>query len=322
MPTTPVREALYSGLVTAATSSTISDSAAPFVANEYQGCYVVVQSASGAYNPQQALISSNTANQITISGSWGTTPSANDYYYIIEIPDVDSAGDIFTAPMVIKGTATSGGSNTLTDTTKWFPNNKLAGLLVYIYAGTGQGQINQVLSNNANQITMTASWNTQPDNTSQYIIIPVIVFNPPSVVSDGATLNQAAIITAPWLYNGASFDRQRNNVQTRQTGSANLQLQFILNMYNTKELAILVASSGGNFASQNMTVEVSPDSTNWTTIDSSLSLGTGTSFAKQYDNTHLGATLAVNPAAFPYVRITIPALGTGISAIATCSSKQ
>lgn len=70
------------------------------------------------------------------------------------------------------GTATAGGNNTLTDSTKTWSTNAWAGKAVVISTGTGAGQkANKVASNNGTVLTMTASWTINPSVDSVYYIV-------------------------------------------------------------------------------------------------------------------------------------------------------
>lgn len=75
--------------------------------------------------------------------------------------------DTFTG---LSGTATAGGATTLTDTGKSWTTNEFEGLKLYVTAGTGAGQYRTVASNTATVLTVTESWTTNPDNTSQYTV--------------------------------------------------------------------------------------------------------------------------------------------------------
>lgn len=69
------------------------------------------------------------------------------------------------------GTATGGGASTMTDTAKNWEVNSLAGAVVKITAGTGIGQFRTIVSNTANQITVTAPWGVVPIAGSEYLIV-------------------------------------------------------------------------------------------------------------------------------------------------------
>lgn len=68
------------------------------------------------------------------------------------------------------GTATSGGVNTLTDTSKTWVVNSFAGKTVTITFGLGLGQIMAIASNTATTITLVDNWVTAPDSTSIYVV--------------------------------------------------------------------------------------------------------------------------------------------------------
>jgi len=70
------------------------------------------------------------------------------------------------------GTATAGANSTITDSTKAFGTaSELVGDYVWIYDGTGEGQLQKILSHTATVITIDSTWETNPDNTSKYKII-------------------------------------------------------------------------------------------------------------------------------------------------------
>lgn len=68
------------------------------------------------------------------------------------------------------GTATSGGTNTITDTSKLWTTNQWAGLAIVISGGTGAGQIRKIISNTATEITVDVNWITQPIAGSIYVV--------------------------------------------------------------------------------------------------------------------------------------------------------
>lgn len=70
-------------------------------------------------------------------------------------------------------TSTSSGSNTTTtlnDTTRSWLTNNFNSYQVRIIAGTGKGQIRNIVSNTSNQLTVQTAWTTTPNATSQYVI--------------------------------------------------------------------------------------------------------------------------------------------------------
>jgi hypothetical protein len=71
------------------------------------------------------------------------------------------------------GTATSGAASTITDTSKAFVVNSLAGQWVHIVGGTGSGQARLIVSNTATAMTITPNWTTNPAAGSQYRVTTV-----------------------------------------------------------------------------------------------------------------------------------------------------
>lgn len=72
----------------------------------------------------------------------------------------------------ITGTATAGGSTTLTDSGASFPTSGvgLTGCPVAIIAGTGAGQYRLVSSNTATELTVSSAWTTNPSTDSVYLV--------------------------------------------------------------------------------------------------------------------------------------------------------
>lgn len=68
------------------------------------------------------------------------------------------------------GTATAGGSNTLTDSGQAWTTNAYAAGWVRIVSGTGAGQIRNISSNTGTQLTVSSNWSTQPSTDSVYRI--------------------------------------------------------------------------------------------------------------------------------------------------------
>lgn len=69
------------------------------------------------------------------------------------------------------GNVSSGGTDTLTDSSKSWLANEWTGGAIKIVSGTGVGQIKSIISNNASEITVNSSWTVDPDSSSEYRII-------------------------------------------------------------------------------------------------------------------------------------------------------
>jgi hypothetical protein len=68
------------------------------------------------------------------------------------------------------GTATAGGTSSLTNNPKTWAVNQWTNYQIRITAGTGAGQIRTITSNTSNAINISGTWTTAPDATSQYSI--------------------------------------------------------------------------------------------------------------------------------------------------------
>jgi len=80
-----------------------------------------------------------------------------------------------------------------------------------------------------------------------------------------------------------------------------------------KELAIIF-SANSTYNSQSATIKGSIDNTTWFTIDT-VSLSTGTSLGKFYSDANKATTIPVDPTAFPYLNITLPAIAQRVQTI-------
>ncbi len=100
---------------------------------------------------------------------------------------VDTSGLIITASLTFQakdtsgnklyddGTATGGSTSTLQDTGKTWAINIFTSGKIFIWSGTGRGQIADIVSNNGNTITISGTWTT-PDTSSQYTIVSPVQF--------------------------------------------------------------------------------------------------------------------------------------------------
>ena len=163
------------GVATAGTTTTLTDSKANWVTDEWIGRWLLITSGTG--EGQLRKISANTQTQLT----WvtvGTSPTTTSRY---TIEGLDA------------GTATAGSATTLTDTAQAWTVDQYKNQMVYIVAGTGRGQFALILSNTATALTLVKAWTSPswylaagvaPDATSAYMIAPdssaVYVSAPPA----------------------------------------------------------------------------------------------------------------------------------------------
>lgn len=147
----------FRGKATSGTTTTLVDAGlgvdrAAWTTDQWAGYWVYVYSGTGAGQIRQ--IASNTSTTLTWVSA-GTAPDTTSRYLIIG----------FDA-----GTATSGTTNTIADSTKSWTSNRWVNYAVRILAGTGAGQIRPISGNTATALTIVGSWTTTPDNTSIYTI--------------------------------------------------------------------------------------------------------------------------------------------------------
>ena len=86
------------------------------------------------------------------------------------------------------GTATSGADGSITDTSKNWSENEWNMREVYITGGTGAGQRRIISDTTANTLSVKPNWETNPDSTSRYIIIPYMHYATYSTPNDVDTV--------------------------------------------------------------------------------------------------------------------------------------
>ena len=107
---------------------------------------------------------------IAVSGNGTDTTAVNLYGKNILGTLTIKAMDTSNVVLYDDGTASSGTSTTLTDSSKSWATDAFAGGTIWIWRGTGAGQYRDISSNTATEITVSTSWATTPDSTSQYAI--------------------------------------------------------------------------------------------------------------------------------------------------------
>jgi hypothetical protein len=98
------------------------------------------------------------------------------------------------------------------------------------------------------------------------------------------------------------------------TGTNGAKVTKMLALKGSATELALIFSANGSYTSQNALVKVSIDNTTWFTADS-VSLSTGTSLAKFYSDANKATTLPVDPVAFPFLNITLPAIAARVQTI-------
>jgi hypothetical protein len=140
-------------IATSGSVTTLVDITANWTINQWAGYSLYIYTGTG--KNQIVTINSNTSDTLTFS-SIGTAPDATSRYQIIGYDAGTSSG--------------SNTAKTFNDSTKSWTVNRWANYAVRILAGTGAGQLRQILSNSSTSLTLYGGWNVLPDSTSVYAI--------------------------------------------------------------------------------------------------------------------------------------------------------
>lgn len=295
------------GVATSGTTTTLVDAAhgvdfPNWKTNQWAGYWLYIFSGTGEGQIRQ--IASNTGNTLTWSTA-GTAPTTTSRYMILG----------FDA-----GTATSGAASTLTDSTKAWATNRWTNYAVRILAGTGRGQIRQIVSNTGTALTIQGTWATNPDSTSVYAIQadPERLF----IIAGGV----AAIPIANMDSMVATFGRQvdwgiARNAAATVTGHQPVAISSLANATTTAtvttahahqfkvgDLVTVRGATDANFNVTNVAIATVPSATTFTytmagtpaatTIVGSQSTTTLTDFTKNWTtNEHANRTVYMSTTA-------------------------
>jgi hypothetical protein len=155
------------------------------------------------------------------------------------------------------GTASSGAVATLTDTSKTWTTNQFGpsaatsqvGYTLWIYGGTGAGQVREIVSNTVSALTVSPNFVTPPDNTSLYRVLPpahridtldgsgtdlqTIMYYPVrsiyALTIDGTSVTPSTLIIEPW----SGIIKLTDTSQIRYFSDRTLQLVTIDYFYGT-----------------------------------------------------------------------------------------
>jgi hypothetical protein len=157
---------IVSGTAATGTARTITlDSDASTTANIYNENLIVIIGGTGA--GQTRMILEYTAGRVaTVDRDWHVTPAGDSEYQIVAFSGVLIATN---------GVAQAGAASTITLATSALDvTNSYIGCGVYITAGTGAGQTRLITAYTSGRVaTVSPAWETQPDNTSAYKVLPV-----------------------------------------------------------------------------------------------------------------------------------------------------
>ncbi len=164
-----------------------------------------------------------TFNNITYSGESNATINTR---YSVLIRAIDASGNPIsgatltvanTTPTTVitatsnadgyfgetSGTASAGGSKTLTDSTKSWTTNAYQSGVIMITSGTGAGQVRGIISHTGTVITVERPWDTNPAADSKYVVIGSIITY--SIQGNG---------TLGTSYNNFTFNISKSGYQT------------------------------------------------------------------------------------------------------------
>lgn len=140
------------GVATSGTTTSLVDTSKSWTPNQYANYWVRIFSGTGEGQLRQIV--SNTTNTLNWASS-GTAPNSTSRYVI----------EGFDA-----GTASSGTSASITDSSKNWSTNRWVNYTVVITGGAGIGQQRIILSNTATAITVATPFDVTPNSTSTFRI--------------------------------------------------------------------------------------------------------------------------------------------------------
>jgi len=155
-----------------------------------------------------------------------------------------------------------------------------------------------------------------PNQGTDYAVVPNTGVPSSDARSDITAWNMLSVIAAEYLYNGSTWDRKQSYVSGRGVSAVNTaQTQYVFprNLYST--LAIHQVASAGTAS---LEVSVSVNGSDWLILETIAAAAT---ISKQYTPLTVGATIALSPLSFPYIRLISSTAGAGNTTTTTFSMK-
>lgn len=193
-----------SGIATSGSSTTLVDTSKNWPVN-----YWSFPASGGTGRKLRIVAGTGVGNEITINSNTSNTLTFSTQAFSIDSTSVYVIMENF-------GTATSGSSTTLVDTTQNWPTNILAGKRVKLTGGTGHG--NEYLITSNTQTTLTFGAATAPDSSTTYSILTM----PPRSVGihiDCVTSSSDPNLNNKYLYfwrGGGTTELSRYNIMTEE----------------------------------------------------------------------------------------------------------
>ncbi len=124
-------------------------------------------------------------------------------FYIIDQKDNNTTASVIYINGD-RGLATGGSASSLTDSSKAWVVNRFAGAMVKIIGGTGiRNTPKRIVSNTATALTVSGTWETNPDATTQYLIYATDWFTP--VTFSGGTPTLGVVSAEPAVANNVAY---------------------------------------------------------------------------------------------------------------------
>jgi hypothetical protein len=146
-------------IATSFSANTVGASGLALVPNLFNDELVMILTGTGA--GQERFVLSHTATTFTLKTNWTTNPDGTSIFIVTGPGTMKVAwtvANIFTSTTI---------GNTLLARTV----NGDVDAAVYIIGGTGGGQNRAIVSNTATTFTISPPWTTNPDGTSQFIVV-------------------------------------------------------------------------------------------------------------------------------------------------------
>ena len=143
----------YTGQASSGNTTALVDTTANWSTDQWAGYELFIWTGTG--KAQLATIANNSSTTINFATPLGTALDSTSKYNIMGYDG---------------GTLTSTEGRIVFDSTKTWTVDRWKNYAVRIIAGTGDGQMRQIISNGADSLVVNDPWNVQPDSTSIYII--------------------------------------------------------------------------------------------------------------------------------------------------------
>ena len=141
----------------------------------------------------------------------------DDAFYLVSSNDTGSVSQLWVNGD--RGNASSGGVDSIADSSKSWVTNRWAGARVKIVRGTGAGQTNEIASNTINTLTCTAAWDVSPGSDSDYVIYGTEWFTEVLTTGLGQVVSQPLVVNRIVYFPQGSGTNIRVMIWNSSTGA-------------------------------------------------------------------------------------------------------